>query len=257
MKQFRSEFSINYQSYSFGYTLYAVRESDESRARLMENGFLPYSGEYELKKDCYYLARSLRVNTSDFQLSSENRRVLQKFETFELEWNFQKKDAYQLSKEDSHFCQRYADARFSKPFSEKRLLHILDHDHCTHVCHIKYRQKTVAILFLACEPQAWHYWFAFFTTERFADLPLGKWSMTNFLVQANEQQIPFAYLGTCYTPASLYKVRDYNGISYFDGNMWVSNKDRLKQLCKNEQISDVTDRIKTQPEYYSNILNSE
>ncbi len=136
-------------------------------------------------------------------------------------------------------------------------MQILEHDHCTHVCHIQHKQDTAAILFLACEAEAWHYWFAFFTTERFADLPLGKWSMTNFLVQANEQQIPFAYLGTCYMPASLYKVRDYNGISYFDGNMWVSDKDRLKQLCKNEQISDVTDRIKTQPEYYSNILNPE
>lgn len=257
MKQFRSEFSINYQSYSFGYTLYAVRESDESRAQLMENGFLPYSGEHRLRENSYYLARSLRVSTSNLQLSSENRRVIQKFETFDLEWNFQKKDAYQLCKEDSLFCQRYADDRFSKSFSEKRLLEILTHDHCTHVCHITYRQKTVAILFLACETEAWHYWFAFFTTGEFMDLPLGKWCMTGFLQKANEQKIPFTYLGTCYTPSSLYKVRDYDGISYFDGNLWVNNKERLKQLCKNEQISDVTDRIKLQPEYYSNILNSE
>ena len=46
------------------------------------------------------------------------------------------------------------------------------------------------------------------------------------------QNKKYIYLGTCYGEDSLYKVRDFKGIEYFDGNEWIDDIEKLKSLCK-------------------------
>ncbi|MCX6379550.1 MAG: hypothetical protein NT023_08750 [Armatimonadetes bacterium] len=41
----------------------------------------------------------------------------------------------------------------------------------------------------------------------------------------------YAYLGTCYQPKALYKVRDHKGCEFFDGTGWNDDKTLLKTLC--------------------------
>lgn len=255
MRTFRSEFAHNYQVYAFGYTVYARRSSGETRAKLLEKGFLPYTGDIPIQDHAYYLARSLRVPATSLEVNSENRRVLRKFEPYDLKWQFQPKEQYDWSESDLMFCDQYARDRFSKDFSEKRLNRILDHDHCTHICRITHHDQTAGLILLSMEEEAWHYWFAFFSLEILTDVPLGKWAMTSFLIKAHENNIPFVYLGTCYGKDALYKVRDFNDISYFDGNQWVDDKTRLKKLCKNEEETNAMDLVKKHPLHYENIIN--
>ena len=244
MKLFHSELASNYSQYAFGYTTYAKRQANESRASLLSAGFLPYTGQLDFKENLYYKARSLRVNVSSIELNSENRRVLRKFENEDITWTFIPKESYSWTESDSAFCIDYSVKRYSKDFSSTRLNRILAHDHCTHVCRIKLNDSTIGILLLSCDGVAWHYWFAFFSLSKFRDKPLGKWAMTSFLLKAHQNNAQHVYLGTCYGEDALYKVRDYNDISYFDGNHWVSDKKRLKTLCKNEEETEAIDLIR-------------
>ena len=42
------------------------------------------------------------------------------------------------------------------------------------------------------------------------------------------------YLGTCYGEKAMYKMRDFKGLSYFDGNIWQTDMKKLKQKCKTD-----------------------
>ena len=54
---------------------------------------------------------------------------------------------------------------------------------------------------------------------------------------AKNQKINFVYLGTCYGKKALYKVRDFKGIEFYDGNGWNNDVKILKKLCKEDSIN--------------------
>ncbi|HEV7121508.1 MAG TPA: hypothetical protein VGN56_01625, partial [Candidatus Paceibacterota bacterium] len=74
-----AEFGHEYGSYSFGYTVHGVREPQDELALLYAQGFLPYSA-IDTDPDLFYMSRSVRVNVSAYVPSSENRRILRKFD---------------------------------------------------------------------------------------------------------------------------------------------------------------------------------
>ncbi|MBR9703204.1 arginine-tRNA-protein transferase, partial [Candidatus Woesearchaeota archaeon] len=83
MKEFKSEFSHSYSTYSFGYANYAIRENKDALADIYTRGYLPYTGSPNVK-NTLYMARSARVDLKTFSPNSENRRILKKFDgTFE------------------------------------------------------------------------------------------------------------------------------------------------------------------------------
>ena len=74
MKIVFSEYNTNYSTYSYGYGVYAIAESENDIGEIYDKGFLPYSGSGEIENH-FYLCRSLRVNLKKFSLSSENKRI--------------------------------------------------------------------------------------------------------------------------------------------------------------------------------------
>jgi arginyl-tRNA--protein-N-Asp/Glu arginylyltransferase len=111
--------------------------------------------------------------------------------------------------------------------------------------------RLVGLVLLGADDTAWHYWFAFFALDFATNLPFGKWAMTQSLELASQNGLEYVYLGTCYGAHSLYKVRDFKGISYFDGNQWSEDSKALKELCKQDQNIDLTDLIKKHEDNYS------
>ena len=75
-------------------------------------------------------------------------------------------------------------------------------------------------------------------------LPLGKWMMWRVIQWAQDNGLQKVYLGTCYGEKSLYKVRDFKGLSFFDGAGWSEDVKLLKQLCKTDADEMSTDRFK-------------
>jgi hypothetical protein len=52
---------------------------------------------------------------------------------------------------------------------------------------------------------------------------------------AYKNNLKYVYLGTSYGEKSLYKVRDFKGLSFFDGNRWNSDMKLLKNKCKSDK----------------------
>src|SRR5690625_2943155 len=94
MRIFYSEFRNDYSSYTFFYVPYYVFESIQNHSRIYNKGFLPYTGDPEMTNYLYYMARSLRVNLSEFSLISENRRVLRRFEEYTMNYEWIRKNEF-------------------------------------------------------------------------------------------------------------------------------------------------------------------
>lgn len=243
MKLFRSESYVDYKTYTFNYAIYCIKEDQSEIPQIYSLGFLPYSNKIDLVHDTYYLARSLRVDLSQFQESSENRRVARKMET--LSPSFRVIPIDEFNRDDPEFkayCLDFASARFSDKISMDRLNYILHAKSISHVFEFAIQGKKAGYVISIIEQGTLHYWFAFFDLD-LQEFALGKWMMFSVIKWASEQNLSYVYLGTCYGEKSLYKVRDFKGLSYFNGNTWDSNMKTLKAKCKQDHAF-VTDEFK-------------
>ena len=73
---------------------------------------------------------------------------------------------------------------------------------------------------------------------------------------ASKQGLDHVYLGTCYGEKSLYKVRDFKGLSYFDGNRWTEDMKMLKLKCKGDQ-EFTTDEFKQDTDLFLDRLEQD
>jgi arginine-tRNA-protein transferase len=89
-----------------------------------------------------------------------------------------------------------------------------------------------------------HYWFSYFDTSIMMQYPVGKWMMWKLICWAKENGLEHVYLGTCYGEKALYKVRDFNAVSFFDGEGWNPELEELKKRCKNDLNTLEMDRFK-------------
>ncbi len=242
MRVFRSEMGLNYANYSFGYAIYAQSESPADGQEALQNGFLPYTGQNLDLANVYYLARSLRIHLQTLELSSENRRVLRKYEEAKVKLKLHPILDFSWQSEDTDFCLTYANERFSTSFTADRLDRIRQHQHLTHYLEIHIDGERQALIFLHCGSQGWHYWFAFFCLD--TTRPLGKYAMLRSAQLADERGLSHLYIGTCYGSHSLYKVRDFKSISFYDGSEWCTDKKKLKAWCKSDENCELTDRLK-------------
>ena len=112
-----------------------------------------------------------------------------------------------------------------------RLRYVLSRELLTHIFTFRSAGKPLGYVFAVCEGEILHYWYSFFDTTYMQTFPLGKWMMWRTLRWAKEQGLRYGYLGTCYQPKALYKVRDHKGCEFFDGMGWSSDLKVLKALC--------------------------
>jgi len=243
MKIFRSESYVDYKTYTFNYATYCIKEDQSEIPQIYAQGFLPYSNKVDLMHDTYYLARSLRVELSQFKESSENRRVARKIEA--LSPSFRVIPIAEFNVDNPEFkayCLDFAAARFSDKISMERLNYILHAKSISHVFEFVIQDKKVGYVISIVEQGTLHYWFAFFDLN-LQEYALGKWMMFSVIKWAHEQNLSYVYLGTCYGEKSLYKVRDFKGLSYFNGNFWDRDMKNLKAKCKQDHTF-ATDEFK-------------
>lgn len=234
MKIFRSESFVDYKTYTFNYAIYCIKENQSELPQIYNKGFLPYSNDINLDQETYYLARSLRVDLSQFTASSENRRVSRKIETLSPSFRVIPIDEFNIDDpEFKTYCLDYASTRFSDKISKERMDYILHAKSVSHIFEFTVQAKKVGYVIAIIEQGTLHYWFAFFDLD-LHEYALGKWMMFSVIQWASEQHLTYVYLGTCYGEKSLYKVRDFKGIAYFDGNRWDNNIKTLKMKCKQD-----------------------
>lgn len=246
MKIFYSENIVDYSSYTFNYTKYAVLEDSSEVSELYEGGFLPFTGNTNLQNEVFYFARSLRVNLEKFEDTSENRRVSRLIEPLEIELTIIPKADFNLQdKTFTSFCEAYISERIGEDnMTLERWSYILKQSIGTHIFEFKSKGKAVGYVLAALNEDILHYWFAFFDTEYMRSHSLGKWMMWRLIRWAKDNGRKFAYLGTAYKPAALYKIRDHKGLEFWDGNGWNSDVKTLKEWCQTDLEPKPSDRFK-------------
>ena len=246
---FRSEFLNNYDTYTFSFSEYAILENNSDIKDIYGNGFLPFTGDISIKHPVFYLARSIRVNTEDFKDSSENRRVDRKSGIPNASIKRIPLNRFDISDKDFiNFCLDYANERFSgNAMSETRFTYILNSDIATDIFEFRDNNNDILLGYVLAvvDKNTFHYWFSFYNSDYLDIFPIGKWMMWKMIKWSKENGINHIYLGTAYGKKALYKIRDFKGLEYFDGNKWNKDLKKLKLLCKNDDEKKDKDYFKS------------
>lgn len=236
MKIFYSEFINNYSTYTFSYVPYCLKEAEYETPSIYDRGFLPFTAKINFDGDIFYLARSVRVNLNNFFDTSENRRVnkiISGLDNIEVTVN-KKQDFDTEDPRFIDFCLKFAEERFSGGnMKEERFNYLLGRNNLNHILTYHSQEKIYAYILTNISDGMLHYWFAFYDTDHI-NYSLGKWIMWKTIHFAKENSLKYVYLGTCYTPKGLYKVRDHKGVEFFDGINWNPDIKLLKKLCEND-----------------------
>lgn len=247
---FYSEFNRNYSNYTFSYAVYAVIDEGDTLTQAYEKGFLPYSGVHEYSRpgqirEIFYLARSLRVDLTQFEMRSENKRVLRSASDLNIEMELLAKQEVVDDSAFQEFCSDYARERFSSgELPEARWNYILKRSCGTHIFRFSIDGKPIGYVLAGMDARSVHYWFSFFDTSYFDKFPIGKYLMTSVIKWAKEQGKAHIYLGTCYGRKSLYKARDFKGAEFFEGSSWKADRALLKSWCNSDDQPMDLDRYK-------------
>lgn len=247
MKVFFSENKVDYQTYTFDYAVYCLKETQQELPSIYQKGFLPYSADTRIEGDLFYLSRSLRVNLLNFIDTSENRRVCRLIEPLNITLKVIRKADFDLKNTDFlNFCHQYISERIGDDnMSEERLNFILNKDTTTHFFEFRNENKLLGYVLACLEGDMLHYWFAFFDTEFMRTHSLGKWMMWRVIKWAKDANLNHAYLGTAYKTSALYKIRDHKGLEFFDGSRWNPDMKALKVLCETDLEPKNVDFFKT------------
>ncbi len=247
MKVFKSEFINDYNTYTFSYAEYAVMENSSDITNIYSNGFLPYTANVKINYPVFYLARSLRVNTSEFKDSSENRRVDRKSGILDTVISRTPLAEFDItSNEFIDFCLNYAGERFSgNAMNPDRFKYILSCGIATDIFEFRKDNALLGYVIAVIYENTFHYWFSFFDSEYLNIFPIGKWMMWKMIKWSKENGIKYVYLGTTYGKKALYKIRDFKGLEFFNGNNWDNDLKRLKLLCKKDDEHRDTDYFKS------------
>lgn len=226
------EFGTDYSTYQFGYTLWATREQNDTLADIYNHGFLPYSSDLT-KKEVHYMARSARIRLADFEPSSENRRIKNKF----AQENFLVDEVPVASLLQNQafidFCLTYFEARHGVGiFSKERLLHILSFSRDVVVTRYMQTDKPLAYIIERRDANMRHYWFSFYDLA-LVHRSFGSFLMLDAIERAKQAGTLHMYLGTVYGEKALYKA-NYEPLEYWSGSEWVSDLEQLKRIARED-----------------------
>lgn len=225
MKLFFSEFKADYQKYHFPYQIWLLKEERDESEKVYESGFLPIRN----LPNVYYLSRNIRINLDEFELSSENRRILKKTEDFESDLIPLSEFAYNF--EVQKFCKNYTEQKLGKGlFSTVAIKSVFTNKIFNYVFIFKEitTQKLVGYAVCFISGKLLQYAHAFYDLTYFQE-NLGARMMLEAVLWAKKSGKKYVYLGTCYEKNALYKT-GFKGVEFFNGFKWSNNLDELKTL---------------------------
>ena len=242
MKPFQSEIMHSYDTYSFGYCNYAMREDSDCLVDIYTVGYLPYSGAREVK-DVFYMARSLRIVLAQWALNSENKRIQKRFSGLQSQlipvdqFNYCDKTFLQ-------FCVDYFVKRHDLGvMPRERILYLLD-NFVTHILEYRREGTVMAYVFLVQDDSICHFSYSFYDLA-YVNQSLGLWLMIDAARRAKQSGKKYFYLGTVYGDKALYKT-NFQNFEYWDGNEWIKDVNKLKKMSRTDEIRtlDIKDEWK-------------
>jgi arginyl-tRNA--protein-N-Asp/Glu arginylyltransferase len=178
------------------------------------------------------MARSVRSDIQNWTPTSENRRVLRKFDD-----GFTKisRKVTDIRHDESFFalCLSYFNLAHGSAMPRERLEYILDSGLINRVIEYKKDDAIIAYLLPVEGEDFAHYWFSFYK-EEYSKTALGMWLALDYIREAQQNNIQYFYFGTCYQEKALYKT-NVEPLEYWNGSKWSNDIKTLKALCRSDQ----------------------
>lgn len=231
MRIFHSEFAHDYSAYAFGYQVHAELEPGENANEAYTRGFLPRSNDPS-KTSWFYLARSVRVPLSLFTPSSENRRVLKKFDGTLTAHTMTRTELTESDEFKQLFLEYFKTRHGETVMSPERLEGILKSVLPLRAIRYEDAQGVAGYVLEAADGPYLHYWYSAYRAD-LAQSGLGLWMMTDALRRAQAEGREYVYLGTAYGEKGRYKM-NFEPLQYFDGEEWKQDLASLKTLVGND-----------------------
>lgn len=233
MKIIYKEDSYLYKKYNFGYTVNAIFEENDNLDDFYEKGFLPFSGSFS-SKNIYYMARSSRVFLKDFVITSENRRILKKFEQLNFKRKIVSKTEFKNDIYAINLCLEYFKIKHGENiFSYERLMFVIDFSNNVEIIeYLDDKDNKIAYVIGVRTEKIFHYWYSFFVKQHIGS-SIGIFLMLDCIIKEKEMGTDFVYLGTIYGEKSLYKT-NFLPIYFWDGEQWVNDLKKLKELARSD-----------------------
>ena len=203
--------------------------SPENVARGYEEGYV----FTRIDKGVIDQTRSVRIDLAEFELTSENRRILKKTEGLNLEalklpltdydWSLGKlaKDFYDTKFEPGIMSVQKVKEMLTDP--EKSNFNLF----------LKFTglvESKEALGYAICHtmPSFLHYSYPFYDLNK-SPKDIGLGMMIRAIQYAKEAGIKYIYLGSLQRPGDVYKLQ-FEGLEWFDGKTWSNNLEEVKTI---------------------------
>ncbi len=200
-----------------------ISPSKDELEKLYEQGYVLT----RLPKYTFHQTRSARINLENFNLSSENRRILRKNEGLEIvkEKIPFTKYSWQIGKMAKDFYTEKFGPKIMSANKIKELLTVKDKSGFNTLLVYKIKNEIVGYALCLETENFLHYSYPFYKTEISKDLGLGMMiSAVNLTKTENKK---FIYLGSLQRPTDIYKFQ-FIGFEWFNGEnqKWQTTSSR-------------------------------
>ncbi|MFH1291656.1 MAG: hypothetical protein ABIH87_00445 [bacterium] len=175
-----------------------------------------------------YQTRGLRIDLSEFELNSENRRILKKTQdvkmrTCPVPYNNYHWSIHKLGKD-------FYTTKFGhKTFSANKIKELMT-DALKSNFNIIFAYNDLGYCISLQTIQLVHYCYPFYDLKK-SDKNMGLGMMLQAILYAKNNHKKYIYLGSASRPTDTYKLQ-FKGLEWFDGKDWKNNLDELKKILK-------------------------
>lgn len=201
-----------------------IDESDDIN-KLYDKGYV----FTRIEKGIMHQTRSVRIDISRFNLTSENRRILRKGENIMMEIiNIPYQDYnWKIGKMAKDFYDKKANGAFSAN-KIKELITTEDNFNTLFKFSDNVSDMGYAISFKNNEMI--HYCYPFYEIEK-SMKDMGLIMMNKVINFAKENNHKYVYLGSLQRPSDVYKLQ-FEGIEWFDGEKWKTNTEEVRKVLE-------------------------
>jgi leucyl-tRNA---protein transferase len=234
MKYSFTELKPDYQSYNFPYNVSAYFEEGDQVSSLLNLGLLPTRTSDTNK---FYMGRSIRVDLNKFELSSENRRIINK--TGFIDFKLLKLSDFPFDYKIQKFCKDYFDNRFGKGKMSAQAIKRIFTSSWNNMVYVvtdntKPDSQPIGYATMYHDEKCEHYAYPFYDLEYFKT-NIGARMILNAVINAKENGKQYIYLGTIYEKSALYKT-EFKGVQWWDGNNWSDDIQLLKDKISEQHV---------------------
>jgi arginyl-tRNA--protein-N-Asp/Glu arginylyltransferase len=227
MRVFHREFGYRYESYEFGYATYASLEEGDALSRAYEAGFLPHSADPSVR-DLFYMARSVRIPLASWKITSENRRILKKFDGHFTSTVLTHEELRQDETFLRCFLAYFGERHGERVMGEERARGILATANPLRGVRYEKDSNLAGYVLEIVENGLSHYWYSCYTSA-YASTSFGMWLMLDSVQRAKDEGREYVYLGTAYGAKGRYKT-NFEPLQFWDGSSWNEDPTLLKTL---------------------------